>query len=290
MRHHLVAALFVAIVSVVLSAQAEKYYSSDGVRIRFVEQGAGEPIVFIHGLLGSIDDWRRTTRVMEDLSRDHRVIALDLRGHGQRDKPRDPSAYGVRLSEDLLRLLDHLKIERAHVVGYSFGGAVAGKLLVTNPERFATAILGGSSLRQRGTQQEIDVAERQAADFLADPPMGAALRRTFPTLSDGELRDRSRQILGPSDPHSLAAFVRGGVSLAVTEADLARIRVPVLAIVGSNDPAVRGVNDLRTLLPAMTVRVVEGGVHIIAEERGTPRFPAFVEAIREFIKAHPAKQ
>lgn len=288
-RPYLLVTLFVAMFSVGVAAQADKYYSSDGVRIRFVEQGAGEPVVLIHGLLGSIDDWRRTTRVLEDLSRDHRVIALDLRGHGQSDKPRDPSAYGVRLSEDLLRLLDHLKIQRAHIVGYSFGGAVAGKLLVTNPERFATAILGGSSLRQRGTQQEIDAAERQAADFLADPPMGVTLRRTFPTLSDAELRDRSRQILGPSDPQSLAAFVRGGVSLAVAEADLARIRVPVLAIVGSNDPALRGVNDLKTLLPSMTVRVIEGGVHIIADERGTPRFPGFVEAIREFVKVHPTR-
>ena len=290
MRHYGFAALFIATVSVGTAAQAEKYYLSDDVRIRFVEQGAGEPVVLIHGLLGSIDDWRRTTRVMEDLSRDHRVIALDLRGHGQSDKPRDPGDYGVRLSDDLLRLLDHLKIGRAHIVGYSFGGAVAGKLLVTHPERFATAILGGSSLRQRGTQQEIDAAERQAVDFLADPPMGGTLRRTVPTLSDIEVRERSRQILGPSDPHSLAAFVRGGVSLAVTEADLARIRVPVLAIVGSNDPALRGVNDLKTLLPSMTVRVIEGGVHIIAEERGTPRFPAFVEAIRQFIKEHPASQ
>ena len=290
MRHHLLAALLVAAVSVVNVAQAEKYYSSDGVRIRFVEQGAGEPVVLIHGLLGSIDDWRRTTRVLDDLSRDHRVIALDLRGHGQSDKPRDPVAYGARLTEDVLRLLDHLKIERAHIVGYSFGGAVAGRLVVTNPERFASAILGGSSLRQRGTQQEIDAGERQAADFLTDPPMAATLRRTFPTLSDVELRDRSRQILGPSDPQSLAAFVRGGVSLAVTEADLERIRVPVLAIVGSNDPSLRGVNDLKTLLPSLTVRVIEGGVHIIAEERGTPRFPAFTEAIREFIKEHPASR
>ena len=119
MRHHLSAALFVATVAVVNAAQADKYYSSDGVRIRFVEQGAGEPIVLIHGLLGSIDDWRRTTRVLDDLSRDHRVIALDLRGHGQSDKPRDPAAYGARLTEDVLRLLDHLKIERAHIVGYS---------------------------------------------------------------------------------------------------------------------------------------------------------------------------
>lgn len=290
MRHHLLALLFAATISPTIAAQAEKYFLSEGVRIRFVEQGAGEPVMLIHGLLGSIDDWRRTTQVMEALSRDYRVIALDLRGHGQSDKPQDPAAYGVQLTEDLSRLLDHLKIDRAHIVGYSFGGAVVGKLLVTKPERFVSAILGGSAVRQRGTQQDIDAAESQAAGFLADPPMGPVLRRAFPTLSDAELRERSRQILGPSNPQALAAFVRGSVSLAVTEADLAKIRVPVLAIVGSNDPALRGVNELKTVLPSMPVKVIQGGVHIIDDERGTPRFPEFVEAIREFIKAHPARQ
>jgi hypothetical protein len=47
---------------------------------------------------------------------------------------------------------------------------------------------------------------------------------------------------------------------------------------------------LKTLLPSMTVKVIEGGVHIIAEERGTPRFPAFIEPTREFIKEHPASR
>jgi len=290
MRHYLLAVLFVAFVSVTTAAQGEKYFVSDGARIRFVEQGTGEPVVLIHGLFGSLDDWRRTTTVMDDLGRDHRVIAFDLRGHGQSDKPLDPAAYGVELSRDLARLLDHLKIDRAHVVGYSFGGAVAGKLLITNPERFATAILGGSAVRQRGTQQEIDAAEIQAKDFLSDPPMGTTLRRAFPALSDAELRERSRQIFGPSNPQAMAAFVRGQVSLAVTEADLAKIRVPVLAIIGSKDPNLRGVNELKNLLPSMPVKVIEGGTHIVDDQSGTPRFPAFVEAIREFIKAHPTRR
>jgi len=290
MTQHILAVLLAGIISLTGTAQPDKYFTSDGLRIRFVEQGSGEPVVLIHGLLGSLDDWRRTTRVLENLARDHRVIALDLRGHGQSDKPRDPAAYGVRLTEDVLRLLDHLKIERAHIVGYSFGGAVTGKLLVAHPERFASAILGGSSVRQRGTEQEVKAAESQAADFLADPPLGAGIQRGFPSLSDAEVRERSRQILGSNDPQALAAFVRGQVSLAVTESDLAAIRVPVLAIVGSNDPSLRGVNELKTLLPTMSVKVIEGGVHIISEERGTPRFPEFVEAIRAFVKAHPSRR
>lgn len=293
MAYQLIALLLATVATFGNSAQSEQTFTSDGVRIRFVDHGKGDPIVLIHGLLGSLDDWRTTTTVAQDLARDHRVIAIDLRGHGQSDKPRDPAAYGVRLTEDVLRLLDHLKIDRAHIVGYSFGGAVTAKLLVTHPERFATAILGGSSARQRGTAEDVKAAEGQAAGFLSDPPLREAIVRMAPAgepLSETQIRERSRQIIGTNDPQALAAFVRGGVSLAVSEAELRAVRVPVLAIVGSNDPALRGVNELKALMPAMSVRVIDGGVHIISEERGTPRFPEFVEAIRAFVKAHAAKQ
>ena len=293
MAYRLVVLLLATVATFVHSTQSEQFFTSDGLRIRFVDQGEGEPIVLIHGLLSSLDDWRKTTTVVENLARDHRVIALDLRGHGQSDKPRDPAAYGVRLTEDVLRLLDHLKIDRAHIVGYSYGGAVMAKLLVTHPERFASAILGGSAARQRGTAEDVKAAESQAAGFLSDPPLREAIARMAPKgepLSETQTRERSRQIIGTNDPQALAAFVRGGVSLAVSESDLRAVRVPLLAIVGSNDPALRGVNELKALVPAMSVTVIDGGVHIISEEHGTPRFPEFVEAIRAFVKAHPTRR
>lgn len=80
------------------------------------------------------------------------------------------------------------------------------------------------------------------------------------------------------------------MSLAVSESDLRAVRVPLLAIVGSNDPALRGVNELKALVPAMSVTFIDGGVHNLSEERGTPRFPEFVEAIRAFVKAHPTRR
>ena len=80
------------------------------------------------------------------------------------------------------------------------------------------------------------------------------------------------------------------MSLAVSESDLRAVRVPLLAIVGSNDPALRGVNELKALVPAMSVTFIDGGVHNLSEERGTPRFPELVEAIRAFVKAHPTRR
>ena len=93
----------------------QRFFDSNGVRIRYLELGKGEPVVLLHGNGGSLQGWL-DTGIAADLARDYRVIALDARGHGQSGKPRDPSAYGQQMGLDLVRLLDQLGIERA-VVG-----------------------------------------------------------------------------------------------------------------------------------------------------------------------------
>ncbi len=120
----------------------DKFFDSDGVRIRYVEQGSGEPIVPVHGFARNIERWVETG-VIKNLAKDHRVIALDCRGHGKSDKPHDPKQYGPEMGKDVVRLLDHLGIPKAHIVGYSMGGAITAHLLTMNPERFLTATLGG---------------------------------------------------------------------------------------------------------------------------------------------------
>jgi pimeloyl-ACP methyl ester carboxylesterase len=71
------------------------------------------------------------------------VIALDQRCHGASDKPLDPAAYGIHLVEDAVRLLEHLCVGRAHVIGYSMGGLITLNLMTRHPERVASAVLGG---------------------------------------------------------------------------------------------------------------------------------------------------
>ena len=85
--------------------------------------------------------------IFQDLSRDHRVIAFDLRGHGESGKPHDPARYGREMALDIIRLLDHLGIRRAHVVGYSLGAILASQLLTLHPERFLSATLIGGAGR-----------------------------------------------------------------------------------------------------------------------------------------------
>ena len=122
----------------------DQFFDSDGVRIRFVDLGRGEPVVLVHGFTSTLESWNRGD-ILQSLSRDYRVIALDCRGHGKSDKPHEPEQYGTDSALDVLRLMDHLEIPNAHIVGYSMGARLTGYLLANHPERFISATLGGST-------------------------------------------------------------------------------------------------------------------------------------------------
>ena len=98
------------------AAPSDRFFDSNGVRIRYVEQGTGPPVVLMHGYTGTLDRHFLANGLFANLATHHRVIAIDLRGHGKSDKPHDPAAYGEVMAEDVVRLLDHLKIPRAHVI------------------------------------------------------------------------------------------------------------------------------------------------------------------------------
>ena len=77
------------------------------------------------------------------LAKDFQVIALDVRGHGLSDTPTNEDAYGMELVEDIVRLLDDLKIKKAHIVGYSMGGVIAWNFIARHPDRVLSGTLGG---------------------------------------------------------------------------------------------------------------------------------------------------
>ena len=142
----------------------DRFFDSGGVRIRYVDHGAGAPVVLVHGFTGE-HRARRGSRpaILPDLARDYRVIAFDLRGHGKSDKPHDPLAY-EDLAVDVIRLMDHLKLQQAHLVGYSLGGIILAKLLTTHPQRFISAVLGGAAYRRsqsKDADRETEAAARE---------------------------------------------------------------------------------------------------------------------------------
>jgi pimeloyl-ACP methyl ester carboxylesterase len=131
-------------------------FDAKGVKLRYFTTGKGEPVVLIHGLFSSAQinwQWPGTTAA---LAKNHHVIALDLPGHGGSDKPDKEEAYGLQLVEDVVLLLDHLKIKKAHVVGYSLGGVIAAKFLSRHPKRVLSGTLGGMGwLREPSLLQKV---------------------------------------------------------------------------------------------------------------------------------------
>jgi len=200
-------------------------FDSDGVQIAYLDEGAGEPILLIHGFASNaatnwVDpQWVRT------LTQDRRrVIALDNRGHGQSDKLYDPARYGApEMADDAIRLLDHLKIDRVDVLGYSMGARIAAFLAIAHPDRVRSVVFGGLGIHMvRG--------------MVGAGPLAAALEA--PKLEDvTNDTARSFRIFAEqtnSDLKALAACMRGPRDKVPPE-KLGTLTVPVLVAVGSKD-------------------------------------------------------
>jgi pimeloyl-ACP methyl ester carboxylesterase len=230
--------------------------------------------------------------VFQALAKDHRVIAFDLRGHGRSEKPYDPATYGEAMVRDAIRLLDHLQIRRAHVVGYSLGAIITAKLLTTDPNRFVTATLGGHA-GYRNWKPEYDGSSgRYAAELESDVPFrGLVVAMTpadEPKRSEEDIRTRSAALAAVNDVKALAAYQRGGTrAFNSTDGEVAAIKVPVLGVIGSLDN-VTSMKQLQVLLPSLKLVVIDGATH--TGDRGAPRRAEFVAAIREFIATHPATE
>jgi len=278
--------LFVALMmcSAAVLAQ-DRYFESAGARLRYVERGSGAPVVLVHGFTANIERAWIDTGVLPDLARDYRVIALDLRGHGKSDKPHDASAYEP-MATDVIALLDHLGIERAHLVGYSLGGIIAAKLLTTHPQRFRSAVLGAAAHRRsrsERSEREADAAAREIEAGVYRALVVSTAPTDEPPPSEELILRRSREISHVNDRAAHAALMRSRRALLVTDAEVSKITVPTLAVVGAADPALPRIKAMQAIWPALELEVVPGAAHPTVHPRGLPRRPEFLAAIRRHI-------
>ncbi len=141
---------------------ADSVFDSNGVKIRYVTEGKGEAVVLIHGWMSDVKMWGPKLTPFEGF----KLIALDCRGHGQSEKPHDLTKYGAEMAADVVRLLDHLKIKKAHLIGYSMGSFIAGKVAAKHPDRVLSIIYGGQAplLIGEAGSEEIDVFAKAVDD------------------------------------------------------------------------------------------------------------------------------
>jgi pimeloyl-ACP methyl ester carboxylesterase len=229
-------------------------FDSGGVRIAYHDEGEGEPILLIHGFgSNTATNWADPRWISLLVESGRRVIAFDNRGHGQSEKLYDPSVYGAPdMAEDALRLLDHVGIERADVLGYSMGARIAAFLVLRHPERVRSAILGGLGINMvRGMVGSGPLAKALEADSIDEVTNDTA--RSFRAFAEQT----------GSDLKALAACMRGPRERILPE-QLATIRVPVLVAVGTKDVIGGSGAELAKLIPGAQLLEIEGRDHMKA--------------------------
>ena len=263
-----------------------RWFDSAGVPIRYVVLGRGEPVALVHSYTGTFEGQFAESGFADAIARRYRVIGFDLRGHGRSGKPHDPACYGREMAIDVVRLLDHLSIRRAHMLGYSLGAHLLVQLLALHPERFITAILGGGAGRRRWSAEQAARAEEEAQE-LEHGCMEKQILRLWPAGAprpdQARLRELSSQYLAGNDTRALAAMRRANGDQVVSDAALAAVRIPVLGIVGTQDPYLAGLRELATIVPGMRVVTIEGATHDVAASR-----PEFLQAVLDFLAEHAA--
>lgn len=105
------------------------------MKLNYRQYGSGEPVIILHGLLGSLDNWQAIARV---LSTHYQIIVPDQRNHGR--SPHSPNFSYELLAEDILELMEDLNLENASVIGHSMGGKVAMKLALNHSEKISKAV------------------------------------------------------------------------------------------------------------------------------------------------------
>ena len=204
------------------------------VRLAYVARGDGAPLVFVHGLGSSLRDW--TTQV-DHFAPHYRTIAVDLRGHGDSDKPR--GRYTMRLfASDLAGLLQVLGAAPAHIVGLSLGGMVAFQLAVDHPElvRRLAIVNSAPAVVPQNLKQKWQFKQREwIVRFLGMRRMGRVLAdRLLPEIKQQPLHDLFVERWAANEPHAYLSALRAIVGWSVFE-NLNEIQKPVLVISADQD-------------------------------------------------------
>ena len=248
------------------------FFHTDGFDIHFIDEGEGDPVLLIHGFASSHSvNWVTPGWVKTLTDAGYRAIALDNRGHGKSTKSYDPGDYiPDAMADDAAALLDHLNIERAHVMGYSMGARVSAFMALRHPEKVATLILGGLGYGMvEGVGDWDPIAEALSAE---DPK----------TIShDRGLMFRTFADQTKSDRKALAACISRSRDL-LTEADAARITQPVLVAVGTTDDIAGSPHELAKLMPRAKAFDIAGRDHMLSVGDRT-----FKKRALEFLAEHP---
>ncbi len=275
----------------------------NGVKLNYRQTGTGPDLVLVHGLGASQAFWN--LGLVAGLAAEFRVTTFDLRGHGYSAMP--PTGYRpADLALDLHGLLHHLNIGPVHLVGHSYGGLIALQFALGEPQRVRSLVIADTRLRGLQPRQVVTASPEwpELRALLArhgivlrddEPEIGFCLLEAFASLTWNKTRageagrpgylpfggagtrsaQRWRDLLAVT---SLERDFREGADLAA--AQLAQLRVPVLAVYGDQSPTRPSGVGLAECLPDCRLLFVPGGKHF--HPATNPQF--FGDAVRAFLR------
>lgn len=262
-------------------------FDSNGVEIHYVSAGEGEPVVLLHGWMSDVSMWGRLDT--NPATEQYQLIAVDLRGHGKSDKPHDPEQYGPEMAEDVVRLLDHLELKKAHLIGYSMGAIVAGKIAATHPDRVLSIVYGGQAPILTHDVNAAKVDAREIEVFAKAVEEGKGLGSYLidvtpadkPKMSEEYANALAKVLYDGKDVKAFAAAGRGIKNLDVTLDQLAKCTAPMLFIHGSKEVEATKLRAALIVeeLGRGELKVIEGTDHMT-----TLLDPEFGDTIDEFLE------
>ena len=212
-------------------AKSSGFAESDGLRIHYEIFGEGPPLVLVHGWGSDTKQNWIDTGWVDTLKTQRRLISIDVRGHGQSDKPHDAKAYSYEaMSHDVLAVMDHLQIAKADLMGYSMGSFMGAYLLGHHADRFTAMILGGigdETEESKSACTLIAAVLREPDPAKITDPVG----RLYRSYVDSNPNNTDHEALAIS----ALAMWPDGYPVAFGGEGLGRVSIPVLIVNGSND-------------------------------------------------------
>jgi pimeloyl-ACP methyl ester carboxylesterase len=270
--------------------------ADDGVKLYYEEAGSGAPIVFVHEFAGDHRSWEPQMRFF---ARRYRCIAFNARGYPPSEVPEDPERYSqARARDDVIAVLDHLKIGRAHIVGLSMGGFATLHVGLAHPQRARSLVIAGCGYGGRPGEEDRFRAECEAVAqaFEADWAAAAAKYALGPTRVQHQNKDprgwsEFAAEFAEHSPRGAANTLRGvqkrrPLLFQLVEA-MRKIAIPTLVMTGDEDePCLEAGLLMKRSIPAAGLVVIARAGHAInleepeAFNRETADFLAAVEAGR----------
>lgn len=255
-----------------LTAFDVNFFEHDGMRLAYREEGQGDPVLLIHGFASSsLVNWVSPGWFRTLTEAGYRAIAIDNRGHGLSDKSHEQADYVPgKMAADAAALLDHLGIERAHVMGYSMGARISAFMALEHADRVHSVVFGGLGIGMvtgAGDWEPIGEALMSEDPDSITHPRGKMFRK---------FADQTK-----SDRIALAACVITSKELVPAEA-IARIHQPALVAVGTDDDIAGNAQELAALLPNGAALDIPGRDHMLAVGDRV-----YKHGVLDFLKDHP---